>query len=143
MALAASQVIDAIAAKLVPLGLSNGHVYTDRAWPVAESDVPYWLVTAESESVESADLGGDLNQHQLEVLCRGKVKAITGIDDAMHALASGGMALLFALPVPYHLQLTRIERSVQVGGESAIGEIAISIIATFFAKQSVPDTILS
>lgn len=142
MALAAATVVDAVAARLAP-SVAAGRVYTDRAWPLPEASLPVWTVTAESESVEAADLDGDLNQHSLTIVCRGKVKAVSNVDDAMHALTAAGEALLFAPPVPYQLQLTGRERAVAGEGEAAIGEISVSVQATFFVRQSAPQTIVS
>jgi hypothetical protein len=143
MTLAAATVVDAVAARLVPMVATAGRVYTDRAWPIPDALLPAWTVFAESERVESADVGGDVNQHVLEIVCRAKLKATSGLDDAMHALAATGMALIFALPVPYHLQHTGTDRLMQTSGESRIGEIAISLQATYYAKQSAPETIMS
>jgi hypothetical protein len=52
MALAAAQVVDAVAARLVPVVLSGGRVYTSRLWPLTEAEIPAWRVTAEDEEVE-------------------------------------------------------------------------------------------
>lgn len=143
MTLAAATVVDAVAARLVPLPASAGRVYTDRAWPFPDTQLPAWTVSAEDERVESADLGGDINQHQLDIVCRGKVKATAAIDDVMHTLGAGGMALIFALPVPHHLQLTGIKRSAGASGEAVLGEITITLQATYYVRQSAPETIVS
>ena len=67
MALAAAQVIDALAARLVPLAATGGRVYTSRAWPL--TDLPAWRVTAEDEAVQQAAVE-PWNQHDLFVNAR-------------------------------------------------------------------------
>lgn len=142
MALAAAQVVDALAARLVPLAATGGRVHTSRAWPLAESDLPAWRVTATDEQVERAQLQG-VGVHRLEVTAAGYVRAVADVDDAMHALAEGGLALLFAAPAPYGLQLVGIDRELTTEGEASMGRIALRMQAMFYTNPAQPGTILS
>jgi hypothetical protein len=142
MALAAAQVIDALAARLVPLAATGGRVYTSRLWPLAEADLPAWRVTVADEQVERVSLE-NINLHRLEVTAVAYVRAAANSDDAMHALAAGGLPLLFAAPLPYGLQLTAIDRDAPGDGEAAMGRITLRMQATFFANPAQPETILS
>lgn len=142
MALAAAQVIDALAARLVPLAATGGRIYTSRAWPLAEADLPAWRVTAADEVVELAGVDG-LNLHRLDVAAAATLRATANLDDAMHALAAGGLALLFAGPVPYGLQLIGIGRDLATEGEAAVGRITLRLQALFYAMPAQPETILS
>jgi len=142
MALAAAQVIDALAARLVPLAATGGRVHTSRAWPLAESGLPAWRVTAADEVVEPASIDG-INTHRLDVDAVATVRATADLDDAMHALAAGGLPLLFATPVPYGLQLIGIGRELSTEGEAAVGRITLRLQALFFVAPAQPETILS
>jgi len=143
MALAAAQVIDALAARLVPVALSAGRVYTSRTWPLTEADLPAWRVTAEDESAVRQYVGQSINEHTLSVACTGYVRAVADLDDAMHALAAQGMTALFAAPAPYDLQLDSISRSMSTEGESAVGFITVNVTARFAADQAAPETLLT
>lgn len=142
MALAAAQVIDALAARLVPMPATGGRVYTSRAWPIVPADLPAWRITAEDEAV-ALDITEGVNRHELSVAATAYARATADLDDSLHALAEGGLALLFAPAVPYGLQLQRIAR--QLGGESedALGSITLHLGATFWAAPATPGTIYS
>lgn len=143
MSLAAAQIIDAVAARLVPLAATGGRVFTDRLWPLEQGELPAWRVTAQTETVEQAQIGDDTNLHQLDIEAEAVARATSAIDDTLHNLAFGGMLLLFAPPVPNYLQLTSIERSVTGAGEAAVGRIAMTMRATYYVRQSAPETIVS
>ena len=142
MALAAAQVVDAIAARLVPMVATGGRVYTSRTWPIAEADMPAWRVTAEAEDVQRATVEG-LNEHSLAVRARASARATADIDDPLHALAASGLALLFADPVPYALQLEGIGRELSTEGEASVGAISLDMRAVFFVAPATPETIFS
>lgn len=142
MALAAAQVVDAIAALLVPMTATAGRVYTSRAWPLAEADLPAWRVTAEGEDVTRATVDG-LNEHSLTVRARAVARATADLDDTLHALAASGLALLFAAPVPYGLQLQAIDRALTTEGEAAVGAIALDMRAVYWVAPATPETITS
>lgn len=142
MALAAAQVIDAMAARLVPLAATAGRVYTSRAWPLTEASLPAWRVTAADEAVEAASLDG-INLHRLDIDAAACARATDDLDDVLHALASGGLALLFAGAVPYGLQLIGIGRELATEGEAVVGRITLRLQATFYMHPAQPETILS
>jgi hypothetical protein len=142
MTLAAAQVIDAIAARLVPMAATGGRVATSRAHPWGEAELPAWRVTAEDERVELAMME-PVNQHDLSILARASTRAVADLDDALHALAAAGLALLFALPVPHALQLEGIQRGMASEGEAAVGVITLRLRATFFVDPAAPETLVS
>lgn len=142
MALAAAQVIDALAARLVPLAATGGRVHTARLWPLAESDLPAWRITAADEVAERSSIDG-INAHRLDVDVAAYVRATADADDAMHALAAGALPLLFAAPVPYDLQLLGIGRDITTEGEAATGRITLRLQALFYTQPALPETILS
>lgn len=141
MALAAAQVVDALAARLAPMVATGGRVYTSRAWPLAEADLPAWRVTAEDESVEIAMIGGT-NMHALDIAAEATARATADLDDALHALAATALPLIFAAPVPYELQLTGIGRRMASEGEAAVGVITLRLRATYYVEPAAPETIL-
>ena len=142
MALAAAQVIDALAARLVPLAATGGRVYTSRLWPLDEASLPAWKITAADEVAERSSIDG-INAHRLDIDATAYVRATADADDAMHALAAGALPLLFAVPVPYDLQLLGIGREVSNDGEAATGRITLRLQALFYVQPALPETILS
>ena len=142
MALAAAQVVDAVAARLVPMVATGGRVYTSRAWPLAEADLPAWRVTAEDETVEALDLGPTVQQHELTVVAECSTRSVADLDDALHALAASGLTLLFAGTPPHGLQLRSIDRTLATEGEAAVGRITLTLNATFQTAPNAPETIL-
>lgn len=143
MALAAAQVVDALAARLVPqAGLGAGGVKTSRVWPWGEEELPAVRVFAQDEAVELATAGDPINQHTLAVDAQYTVRATADLDDAMHALASAGLALLFAGALPHGLQLTGINRETATDGEAAVGRITLQLRCTYFVAPGAPETLL-
>jgi hypothetical protein len=142
MALAAAQVVDALAARLMGLPLTGTRVYTSRWWPLSESEMPAWQVIADDESVQPAEISG-INEHRLIVQCSGYARATTNLDDALHDLAEQGLAAVCALPALYGTQLVGIERSIETAGEASVGVIRLRLETTFFAAQSAPGVIVS
>lgn len=139
MALAAAQVIDAIAARMTPLAPAGG-VHTSRAWPLQL--LPAWRVTAEDESVNEAMVSGT-NEHALTVAVSGVARASADLDDVLHAMAAAALTALFAPPAPYQLQLTRITRRLAAEGEASVGVITLLVRATFWVEPAAPETIFS
>jgi hypothetical protein len=142
MALAAAQVIDALAARLVPMTATAGRVYTSRAWPLDEASLPAWRVVAADELVERVALDGT-HRHTLDIEATGTARVAADLDDTLHALGSGGLVLLFAPAAPYDLVLSGIQRDITQEGEAAVGAITLRLQATFYANPAAPETILS
>jgi len=142
VALAAAQVVDAVAALLAPMAATGGRVYTSRTWPLAESDLPAWRVTAEGEEVEHDALDGSEQTHRLAISAECSTRAVADLDDALHALAAAGLTLLFAPDPPYGLTLQGIGRTVATENEAAVGRITLSLAAVFLTAPSAPETIL-
>lgn len=142
MALAAAQVVDALAARLGPVVLSGGRVYTSRLHPLEEAELPAWRVTAESEDVEISHIDGT-NVHTLLVDCTGYVKATSDVDDAMHNLAAQGLTAALATPPLYGSQLQAIERETTQEGPAQMGLIRIRIATQFYVRPEAPETIVT
>ena len=140
MTLAAAQVVDTLAARLVPVALSGGRVFTSRLWPLSEAELPCWKVIADSEDVQVALVDG-MNQHDLTVSAEGYVRATDNVDDSMHALAEQGLTALFALPAPYELQLISIERETTNESEAALGLIRLRMTTRYYVRPEAPQTI--
>lgn len=142
MALAAAQVVDALAALLAPVTLSGGRVYTSRLWPLTVEELPAWRVTAESEEVSQTTIHAGVEQHLLSVEAKGYVKAAQDLDDAMHALGAAGLTALFAGSPPHFLALQGIDRDIAQEGGADIGLITLRLQTQFFVQPSAPETIL-
>ena len=84
-----------------------------------------------------------INQHALLVECAGSVRDTADLDDALHVLAAQAMPLIFAAPIPFGLQLERIDRAMATEGEAAVGVITLSVRATFYVAAADPAITLS
>lgn len=143
MALAAQQVVDALAARLAAQAtLGAGGVKTSRAWPWAEADLPACRVFAGDEGVELSTIDVAINRHTLDVDAQYTVRAVADLDDALSAQAAAGLALLFAPPLPYGLQLVGISRAMATEGEAAVGRITLQLSTLFHVAPAAPETIL-
>ena len=140
MALASAQVIDAQAALLA--SAYPGKVFTSRLWPITGADVPCWRVVAFDETVTVSMLPGT-NEHLLGITFTGYVRATADVDDAMHALAAGGLAALFPATPVYGLQLNAIERQIVNEGEASLGSITLRCTAQFFVTPQTPEVIFT
>lgn len=142
MALASAQVVDAVAALLAPMAATGGRVYTSRSWPLEESGLPAWRVTAQDEAVESMDLSGSVSRHTLAIDADCYARDNADIDDTLHDLAAAGLTLLFAGTPPHGLELVAINRTLQEQGEAAMGRITLRLLASYFVAPSAPQTII-
>ncbi len=142
MALAAAQVIDALATRLAALPATGTRVKTSRLWPWTEAELPACRVFAAQEAVQPTSVGDRIGQHTLAVDVQYSARATADLDDALHALAAGALPLLFAEPVPYGLRLTGIDRRLAAEGEASVGQITLQLTATYFAAAAAPETIL-
>lgn len=140
--LAAAQVINAIASRLLAQSLGTGGVRTSRTWPWSEAELPACRVFAADELV-TAVTQEPINQHQLQVDVQYTCLATADLDNAMHALAESGLQLLFAGALPYGLQLTGISRQTTTEGESAVGQITLQLQCLYFVAPDAPQTIIS
>lgn len=141
MALVSAQVVDALAARLVGNTAAGARVYTDRLHlhPFAESELPAWRVIAEDEPVQ-IDSTDSVHRHDLLVSATAYTRAVSGLDDALHALAEAGLPFLFADPLPYGLTLEGIARDLVGEGEAAMGAISLKLRTVFFARPNAPGT---
>lgn len=142
MALAAAQVVDAVAARLVPMAATAGRVYTSRLWPLAEADLPAWRVIAQDETVEMLTTADTEQQHELTIDAACYDRTTADLDDVLHGHAAAGLALLFAPPAPHHLRLVNILRDLATEGEASMGRITLRMAATYITAPSAPETIL-
>jgi hypothetical protein len=147
--LVAGQIVHALATRLTGLTLGAG-VFTSRAWPLAEDQLPAWRVIAVDESIEPATVHRDpLQSHALQVELRGHVKATDELDDGLHALTAEALTAVFD-PMPpldalavldgkTQLSLRRMERQMATEGEAAIGLVVITLRAEFRTRASAPE----
>jgi hypothetical protein len=153
MALASAQVVDALATRITGLALAGANVFTSRAWPLAEGDLPAWKVVAADEDVEPMTVHPDaLQKHTLQVELRGHAKAVDNIDDALHALAAQALTAIFDLTPPadalntiaskLQVTLRRIERDMQQQGQALLGLVVITLRVDFRTRASAPETLV-
>lgn len=142
MTLAAQQVTDALAERLMAQPATGGRVLRSRTTPVAEADLPCWRVVAGGEAVSSFSSGG-INLHQLDVLAAVYARDTYDVDDVLARLLAGGQALLFGPPVPFDLKLARVDRGVAGEGEASAGVYTLTLRATYAVHPAQPETLLS
>jgi hypothetical protein len=148
--LASGQVTAAIATLIEGASGMSGHVFTDRNWPFTTEQLPAWRVYADEEEITPSGVTFPAKQmHELLVHCAGYVHALSGIDDAMHALAASALAAIFATqqttrlaPLNCTVQLARIERALEQANESAIGRITLALRVRFYTFNNAPETII-
>jgi hypothetical protein len=143
MALAAAQVVDALAALLVPVSATAGRVYTSRTHPLTEDNLPCWRVFVAEEQVDPVELGARINQHLLQVNAEATVRAVADADDAINALAAQGLAALFAGTPANDLQLIGIDRDFDGEGEAALARVRLRLQARIHVAAATPETIIS
>lgn len=140
MVLAAEQVVQAIAERLAAMQVTD--LVLDMP-PIDEAELPCWEVAAEDESIETVDLGG-LCEHTLTVRASGYARQTEGLRTYLNnTLAAEALALLFAAPVPYALELQALRRRLVTVGEAAAGAVDILLQATYFVQPADPETIVS
>lgn len=152
MALASAQIIDAVAARLLGAGITPAgtRVYTSRAWPLAEKDLPAWRVLAGGESIEPQHIQWPhVYEHTLQVDLQGHVRAVADVDDAMHAMAEAALLRLFAdRPqavlggLRAHMELAGIDREMQADAQAAHGLVAVQLTVKFKTRANAPGVII-
>jgi len=136
MALAAAQVVDAIAARLA--GTAAGGVFTDRAWPINQAALPVWKVYATDESIEAATIAST-EEHRLIVECRGIVAATVGLDDAMNDLAAAGLAAVHTgTYTSFSVQTDGISRVMGQENGADVAVVTVRLMAQFFTQAASP-----
>lgn len=149
MALAAEQVVVAVAALLATVSGMSASVYTDHPWPFDESDLPAWRVTdAEEEIVAHGANFPARNQHELTVKCEGLRKDVETIRADLNAMAAAALTKLFASRTSTSLSLgntamvlQRIERDTVTEGQATCGRVTLSLRVRFHTSSNAPETI--
>lgn len=142
MTLAAKQVTEALAARLVPMAATGGRVFESRTVRLTDADLPCWRVVAAGESAEPLSFAG-ANRHTLDILAGAYARDTADLEDVLSALLATGEPLLFADPLPYGLQLVAIDRDVVTFGEASVGVYTLTLRATYVVDPRQPETILS
>jgi hypothetical protein len=150
--LAAAQVVEAVADRLraVPAWVSD-KVFTDRAHPFEESELPAWRVYADEEEVETTGPTYPAREkRELVVLCEGVARDVDGLDAVLNnELAAPALASLYATkaaaslsPLNCSMTTTRIERARATEGEAAVGRITLALRVRFHTFNNSPETIV-
>ena len=154
MTLAAAQIVDAVAARLRGGPLAGDDVYTSRAWPLTERNLPAWRVYASDESVRPLTVAANpLQQHELQVELAGYVRAVDDVDDALHALTVEGLTRIYpptagapdaldALMPRMQLHHRRTERFMQPEGEATLGKVVLTLLATYRTRANAPEALV-
>lgn len=151
--LAAGQLVHAFATRLTGLPLAGASVFTDRAWPLSQQQLPAWKVIPHDEDVELGTIHKPaIEAHSLQLELHGFVHAVTQIDDALSALAAEALSAIFSQTPPadtladlrkkVQVGLVRIERTMTKEGEASMGLVLITFRVEFKTRADQPETIL-
>lgn len=155
MALAAAQIVDAVAAlvRAAPVGAATPYAsstFTDRAWAFNEAELPAWRVLADDEEIELVTMHYPaIEQHTLTVMLEGRVRAVSLLDDAMNDAAAAVLAAIFASAstatlggLAKAMRAAGISRRLEAEGQAAIGAIDIRLEVVFCTASNAPSTII-
>jgi hypothetical protein len=142
MLTAAQQVVQALAARLVPMPATGGRVITSRTVTIEEADLPCWRVVYVNEDSVERYLSG-VDRLQLEVQASVYARDVLDLDNELATLMAAGQALLFADPAPYGLQRDAVVPDVVAVGEAAAGRLSLNLRATYVVRPAQPGTLLS
>ena len=150
MTLAAAKVIDAVTGLIAGVTGMSGKVHTSRTWPLAESDLPAWRVTAADEDVDT--IGAHFpaqEQHDLTVAAQGYARALANLDDVLHGMAELALAALFVSaattrlsPLNCAMSLSGIKRDMVTENEATLGCITLLLRVRFLTFNNAPQTIV-
>lgn len=150
MALAAAQCIDRIAELLVAASTAAGvRVWTDRAWPVDETELPSIQVFAADEEINPQTVHWPpLQEHRLRVLVVGKCRAAAGIDDTFNTLALeiqqalfGTLAAATLAPLSgVQMQHVATERVMAEEGQAVLASVTVHLRVTYHTNANDPET---
>ena len=136
------------------LHAAGAKVYTDRAWPVDESELPTLQVFSGEESMTPMTVHWpSLQDHRLELLLVGKVRAVSGIDETMNVFIAQILTKLYgtqAAATLAPLAGVRLEppgdrtviRTPQEDAQAAFAHFTVRAIACFKTMSNAPETIV-
>jgi hypothetical protein len=156
MTLAAGQVVAQLKTNLLAATqtVAGSKVYTDRAWPVDESELPTLQVFAGEESITPVVVHWPaLQEHRLELLLVGKVSAVSGIDETMNVFIAQILTKLYGTAnasTLYPLTGVRLEppgertviRTPQEDAQAKFAHFTVRAIACFQTMSNAPETLV-
>lgn len=144
--LCAQQVVNLVAARLAAVPGWATKVSTDRFWPFDDADLPAWRVTAEDEQAELTEMSG-AHRHTLEVVAAADLRAVQGMDTAMHDLTATALQAVFGPPLGapfdralFAFQLIGIDRTVETQNEAATAKVRLRVQVQYHAHPADPHT---
>jgi hypothetical protein len=152
--LAAGQVVAQLKANLLGVTVAGSKVYTDRAWPVDESELPTLQVFPGDEAMNPLTVHWPcLQEHKLELLLVGKVRATSGIDETMNVFIAQVLTALYGTQNASTLAPligVRLEppgeravmRRPQEDAQSAFADFTVRTIACFQTMSNAPETLV-
>lgn len=154
--LAAGQVVAQLKANLLaaPATVAGAKVYTDRAWPVDEAELPTLQVFSGEEAITPITVHWPtLQEHRLELLIVGKVRAVSGIDETMNVFIAQILTKLYgtqSASTLAPLEGVRLEppgertviRTPQEDAQAAFAHFTVRAIACFQTMSNAPETLV-
>lgn len=151
MPLASAQIVDGVVTLLKTVPASGARVFAARGWPLADTELPAWVVIAQGESLEVQTIHfPSLQRHTLSVDAVVKVRAVSDLDDAMHDLALAAMTALQGTAAAASLgslpnvdcNVAGIDRELIGDGEAALGQLTLHLSITFQTMQNAPGVLV-
>lgn len=144
--LAAAQVRQHVAERLVAVALTAGRVHEGRYHAAAESELPCWFVSiAPGEDIQAEGLSYPrLLTHSLRINAEGYVASATQLETLFDTLQVQGLQALFADPPPFNLQCIGVRRRVDEDGNGAarLGALTLHLEATFRGIEGQPENLI-
>lgn len=140
MTLAAAQVRDAIAARLVPTATL---VTTKRLHPLTEAHLPAWRVRLVGDDTDPG-LGLGVQTHRTTIEAAGIVRAVDDVDDALDTLLAAGLTAVHAVQAA---NFSVVDGGTAwplppADGEAATAQVVHRFVCTYATDPAAPEVLL-
>lgn len=144
--LAAAQVRQLVAQRLIACALTAGKVDEGRYTVASEAELPRWFVAIDpGEDIGAEGLSWPrLLTHTLRIRAEGVVQAADGLEALLDTLQLQGLQALFGEAPPYQLQCIGVRRQSNDGsGQAAdLGALVLHLEATYRTVEGDPETLI-
>lgn len=144
--LAAAQVRQLVAQRLLGCALTSSRVFEGRYHPAAENELPCWFVSIEpGEDIEAEGIAWPrLLTHRLRIRADGFVASATALETQLDTLQQQGLAALFGTEPPFNLRCIGTRRKVDDDGQQAarLGALTLHLEAVFHGIEGQPENLI-
>jgi hypothetical protein len=144
--LAAAQVRQLVAQRLLAVALTAGRVFEGRYHPAAENELPCWFVSIEpGEDIETEGISWPgLMTHRLRIRADGFAASTLDLETQLDTLQLQGLQALFATQPPFSLRCvgTRRRADDDANGGARLGALTLHLEAVFHGVEGEPETLI-